>query len=101
MVLALATGTPAGAAVGGTVDAGALRATVRASPFAIDFTEPGGRTVARETALRAGIGQATAVVDERRDGAAYVATLATDAGGRLQLRVEPDGDGIVRVEVSG
>ena len=97
----LALACPAEGAVDRTVDAGALRATVTSSPFGIEFTGRDGGVVLHETGVRAGLGRATSVRDERRDGSAYVATLATDAGGTLSLRVEPDGDGVVRVAVAG
>jgi sulfoquinovosidase len=97
----LAMASPAAAAVDRTVDAGALRATVSASPFAIDFRDTDGRLALRETGVGSGVAHGTAVTSERRDGAAYLATLATDAGGTFGLRVEPDGDGVIRVALAG
>ena len=101
-----------------TIDAGSLRAQTEADPWHLAFTDAGGRLVLNERAatgagpsgtlgFRTALGwwHATRVQEEEvRDGA-YEAVLATtDPGGRtLGVRVEPAGDGIVRVaaEVAG
>ena len=107
----------AGAAVERTVDAGALRATVTPDPWRIVFTDARGATVLGEVqrsdtgptgtlgfrdATTSRWAHATRVVDERRDGTAYLATLATDdvLGRRIAVRVAPDGDGVVALEAT-
>ena len=107
----------AGAAVERTVDAGALRATVTPDPWRVVFTDARGSMVLGEVTRSDGgptgtLGfrdattqrwaHATRVVDERRDGNAYLATLATDdvLGRRLTVRVAPDGEGIVALEAT-
>jgi alpha-glucosidase (family GH31 glycosyl hydrolase) len=92
------------------VDAGPLEARTTDRPWSLVFTEPGGGTVLAE-APGAGSGptgrlgfrtatgwfHATRVVDGRRAGRAYEATLATSdpAGRRLALRLEPDSPGVI------
>ena len=93
-------------------DAGALRATVTADPWHVRFDGP-----APQAALtaRPGTGtgpvgalgfrtitgwmRATKVLTERRDGVAWIATLATtDPSGRtLDVRIAPAGDGLIRL----
>ncbi len=117
VALAAAPAAAAVAAVSRDVDAGALRATVTADPWRIVFTDAGGTPVLGEVTRSDGgptgtLGfrdattsrwsHATRVVDERRDGGAYLATLATDdpLGRRLAVRVAPDGDGVVALEAT-
>ena len=99
---------PAAAAT--AVDAGGLRAEVTADPWRVVFTDAAGRTVLAEHPGRgpgatgslgfraAGVWRrATRVTNERREGAAYVAELATTdpAGRSLEVRLQPDEEGVV------
>jgi alpha-glucosidase (family GH31 glycosyl hydrolase) len=107
--LVLVAASPAGAAVDRTVTSGPLRATVTAGVWSIDFAQAAGASL--EEASTAGAGraggplgfsdgalwhEATLIVSERRDGAAYVATLATDTPlNQIEVRVAPAGDGVI------
>ncbi len=77
-----------------TVTAGSLRATVSPSPLTVHFT---GSADLRQTRIGPTLGPAPSVVDERREGDAYVATLS----GGLTLRLEPRGDGVIAQTLSG
>ena len=100
-------------AIDRTVTAGPLTATVSASPWRLTFAEAGRGAILTE---RAGTGDgptgtlgfatgagawshATRVVSERRDGRAYLATLATSdpLGRQIEVRVGPDADGVIAV----
>ena len=83
-----------------------LRAVVEPDPFRIKVVDGAGRSVLEEVAggglhLRAGgiDHRATKLVAERRDGDVYTATVATadPAGRTLHLRIEPAGDGVLRI----
>ncbi len=97
------------------VDAGALRAVVERNPWRIDFQDRAGRSVLTEHAGRgvgdtgalgfrtgAGWQRATRVISAQREGAAFVAELATTdpADRRNALRRTPDGDGVIALEAS-
>ena len=73
-----------------TVNAGSLQATIEPDPFRIRVGQLDG--LAGQTLSASGIA-AQRVVEERREGADYVATL--DNG--ISLRVSPDSDGVIRV----
>jgi alpha-glucosidase (family GH31 glycosyl hydrolase) len=106
------------AAPAAQVEAGPLQARTTDRPWSLVFTEPGGGTVLAE-APGAGSGptgrlgfrtatgwfHATRVVEGRRAGRAYEATLATNdpSGRRLALRLEPDAPGVIslRARVAG
>jgi alpha-glucosidase len=87
VVVALLACVPAQAQVDRVVRSGALTATVRAEPFGISFG------TLDQQATNAG----TRVVDERRDGGAWVGTLETGA----RVRVAPDADGVIAVVITG
>ena len=100
--LLLGGATPARAA---EVDAGALRATVTSAPWHLSFTGPApqaGLEEAEALGFRTAAGwqRATRVLEERREGDAWVATVATTdpAGRRLAVRLAPDGDGEIALE---
>src|SRR4051812_6512905 len=76
-----------------TVDAGPLRAELRAEPFALSFTDAAGHPVLSDGTLPAGGDRAS---DVHREGDALVATV-----GSLSLRVSPAGDGVIRIRTSG
>ena len=114
LVLGLILGAPAVAAaqVDRTVRSGPLSAVVAAQPWHLTFTDGGGATVLDEAPgtgtgptgtlgfqTIAGWWHATRVVEERRDGDAYVARLATSdpAGRTLAVRVAPDAEGVIAV----
>ncbi len=93
-------------------DARALRATVTTDPWSIRFDGPApqapldsapgtGTGAVGALGFRTAIGgwvRATRVTASRKDGRAWVATLATTSAGRtLTVRVEPVGDGLVRL----
>jgi alpha-glucosidase (family GH31 glycosyl hydrolase) len=86
IVLAWCSATASAQEVDRTVRAGALSATVQVDPFAIDFG------TLRELGTSAG----ARVVDERRAGDAYVATL--DSGSTV--RVASDADGVIAVTIT-
>ena len=107
--------TGAGEAAADSVDAGSLRARTTAEPWSLAFTDPGGAAVLSEypgTGLGpsgtvgfstpAGWFHATRVTEQHREGAAYVARLATtDPLGRsVDLRIEPAGEGVIRVHAA-
>jgi alpha-glucosidase len=94
VLIVLAGASPAQAAVDRTVTSGSLRATVTPAPLAVTFS---GSADLRETRLGPTLGGALSVIDERRDGDAYVATLT--GGG--QLRIAPRGDGAITQTVTG
>jgi len=111
----LAASSRSGTAVSRTVVAGPLRATVTPDPWHLSFTNGGNRTVLSEVrgSDAASIGalgfstggvwfHATRVIADRRDGDAYVATVATDdpLGRRLHVRISPDADGVIRLDAS-
>jgi alpha-glucosidase len=79
----------------GVVRSGPLEAHITADPWRLDFS--GG------PAQAAPLGGATRALSERFDGAAYVATLATGdpTGKRIEVRVEPVADGVIRVSAAG
>jgi hypothetical protein len=105
---------PAAAAVDRTVLAGSLSAAVAADPWHLSFTEHGGREVLAELSGAASPGpsgtlgfatgatwwHATRVISERREGHAYVASLATSdpAGRQVELRIAPDAEGVIAVD---
>jgi alpha-glucosidase (family GH31 glycosyl hydrolase) len=108
----------AAAQVDRTVTAGALSAKVTADPWNVAFTDAAGKLVLAEApgtgtgpsgtlGFQTAVGwfHATKVIDERRDGAAYTATLAsTDPTGRtLRVRIAPDAGGVIALtaEVTG
>ena len=108
--LALALFAPAATAA--TVESGSLRATTTADPWHVAFTDARGRPVLAERAATgtgpsgtlgfrtaAGWWHATAVAEGGMRGAAFDAVLATTdpLGRRLHVRIEPAGEGIVRV----
>jgi alpha-glucosidase (family GH31 glycosyl hydrolase) len=106
LFLALVPVAPAHAA---TIDAGALRATVATNPWHLTFAGPAPQASldeARGLSLgfrdAAGWWRATKVLTERRDGAAWIGTVATsDPQGRtLSVRIAPDGAGEVTVQAS-
>ncbi len=103
---------PAAAQLDRTVTAGSLRAAPQADPWGLRFAGADGGTVLEQAAgtgngptgtlgfsTASGWFHATRAVSERRDGDAYVARLATtDPTGRtIDVRIEPDSDGVVSV----
>ena len=114
LVAALGMLAPAAAAADQHVDSGSLSAEIAPSPWHIEFAQDHGPTLSESrgrgdgptgtlgfsTAL--GWFHATHVVSDGADGDAYVAQLATtDPIGRgLELRVEPAGEGSIRVSAS-
>ncbi|HEX8075675.1 MAG TPA: TIM-barrel domain-containing protein, partial [Thermoleophilaceae bacterium] len=94
-----------------SVQAGPLRALIQTAPWHLDLAQSnGGPTLSESTSTAPGptgaLGfqaagvwrHATAVTSERTEGAAYVAELATtDPLRHLSLRIEPAGDGAIRV----
>ena len=116
ILTALAVAASPAAAEAATIDAGSLRARTASDPWRLDFVDGAGRSVLREAARRdlgpsgtlgfrtaAGWFHATRVVSERRDGRAYVATLATSdpLGRRLSVRIERDAEGVIRLRARG
>ena len=112
ILTALVVAASPAAAEAATIDAGSLRARTASDPWRLDFVDGAGRSVLREAARRdlgpsgtlgfrtaAGWFHATRVVSERRDGRAYVATLATSdpLGRRLSVRIERDAEGVIRL----
>jgi alpha-glucosidase (family GH31 glycosyl hydrolase) len=112
ILTALVVAASPAAAEAATIDAGSLRAQTASDPWRLDFVDGAGRSVLREAARRdlgpsgtlgfrtaAGWFHATRVVSERRDGRAYVATLATSdpLGRRLSVRIERDAEGVIRL----
>jgi alpha-glucosidase len=92
---------PAGAA---TVDSGELRARTSDGRWSLSFLDRGGRTVLAEAptgrlGLRTAAGwyRATRVLERRRRGRSWVATLATNdpAGRRLRVSLRPVADGVI------
>ena len=91
-----------------TVTSGPLTATITAEPWNVAFAEAGGRTVLTEAddglgyKTAAGWVRATKVLSESRDGAAYLATLATTdpAGATIEVRVTPDSDGVIALSAT-
>ena len=111
-ILAAALVAPA-AAGAASVDAGALRAEVGEERWSLAFTGPGDQASLEQLAgtgpgrsgtlgfeTGAGWWRATRVLSRRREGDAYVATLATtDPLGRtLGVRLAPGGDGEVTLD---
>src|SRR3954471_18716804 len=110
--LLLALASPASAT---EVTSGSLTAKVTADPWHISFTDAHGNPVLDEatgtgTGPTGTLGFQTAVdwfhamkvLDAKRDGAAYTATLATsDPTGRtLTLKIAPDTDGVIALSAS-
>ena len=96
-----------------SVSAGSLRAEISEDPWGLSFRGAGGRSVLSEhpgTGLGpsgtlgfrtpAGWFHATEVVSARREGARYVAELATTdpAGRRIEVELSPDGEGAIALE---
>jgi alpha-glucosidase (family GH31 glycosyl hydrolase) len=94
------------------VDAGALRAVVRADPWKLELIDSAGETVLAE-ATGTGLGpdgslgfrtpagwrHATRLLSARRSGPAYEAVLATtDPLRRLEVRLAPDGEGVISLD---
>lgn len=90
------------------VDAGALRAIVRADPWQVTFTDAAGRVVLSEATgeappahigfrTAAGWAQARRAVDIRADEHGLDATVETDDpdGRRLAIRLQRDADGVI------
>jgi alpha-glucosidase (family GH31 glycosyl hydrolase) len=109
LIVLVALVAPAGAGAA-EVDAGSLRARTSGDPWRLIFTDRGGRTVLAEAPgtgsgptgtlgfrTAAGWSHATRVVEGRRVGRAYEATLATTdpAGRRLALRLQRDHEGVI------
>lgn len=94
------------AAADESVESGPLRATVRAQPWRVELSGPGGVRL-RESAATAlgyrtatGWSRATHARELRRDGPGVVAVVATDRGGDLRVRIRPAGAGAVAVEAA-
>jgi alpha-glucosidase len=112
---ALALGAPsAAAAIDRTVHSGRLDAAVAPDPWRLSFTDhghqlltelSGSTTPGPSGTLGFSTGgawaHATRVLSERRENRDYVATLATSdpAGRQLQLRIRPDAEGVIDVDV--
>jgi Glycosyl hydrolases family 31/Galactose mutarotase-like len=110
VILLVALVAPAAAAQAAQVDAGSLRARTTDDPWSLIFIDRDGRTVLAEAPgtgsgptgtlgfrTAAGWSHATRVVEGRRVGRAYEATLATTdpAGRRLALRLQRDHEGVI------
>ncbi len=97
-------------------DAGALHAEITEDPWSLDLVDDRGRSVLAEnddtgTGPTGTLGfrttggvwrHATRVVSSDRQGGAYTAELATNdpLGRRLNLRLEPDADGVIALEAT-
>jgi alpha-D-xyloside xylohydrolase len=108
-------GATALAAEPAVVDAGALRASVDGEPWHLGFDGPSPQAPLEESAgtgtgpvgtlgfrTAAGWFRATRVIEARREGDAYLATVqTTDPGGRgLAVRIAPARLGVIGVEAS-
>ena len=115
LIAATLAGAPGTAAASEVVDAGALRATIDADPWALSFDGPSGQATLDEYAgtgigpvgtlgfrTQAGWFRATRVTEGHFEGDAYVATVATSdpVGRSLSLRVTPAADGVVDVDAA-
>ena len=112
IVLALL-GVPAQSAWG-DVASGPLRASVQAEPWHLTITDASGHTVLSENAglgsgptgtlgfsTAAGWSHATRVTSGGMEGGAYVAQLeTTDPTRGIQVRIEPDHEGVIRLTAS-
>jgi sulfoquinovosidase len=111
-IAAVLAATPEVVSAETATEAGGLRASVSRDPWGLTF-EGGGLPALRE--LRGGgtgpagsLGfqsggvwwHATRVLRDRRDGDAYVASLATTdpLGATIELRLAPDSEGVIRLE---
>jgi alpha-glucosidase (family GH31 glycosyl hydrolase) len=97
-----------------TVDAGALRASVEEDPWSLAFADASGAAVLTEHPGRgggptgtlgfrtaAGWFHATRVAPARREDAAYTGELETTLPlVRIAFRIEPDADGVIRLEAT-
>jgi Galactose mutarotase-like len=94
-----------------TIESGALRAETQADPWRLTFHDARGPLLSEHAAtgdaaagtlgFRTALGwaHATRVLDARRDGGALVLELATtDPLRRMEARLEPAGEGVVRLE---
>jgi alpha-glucosidase (family GH31 glycosyl hydrolase) len=107
-------GDPDAAFASATVSAGSLSATVGEDPWSLSFVHPDGRSILEEHPgtgpgptgtlgfRAAGVWRhATRVVSQRREGAAFVAELATtDPLRRMEVRIAPDDEGVIALEAS-
>ncbi len=98
----------------GDVASGPLRAAVTADPWHLSLAYPSGRSVLEENAgfgsgptgtlgfsTAAGWSHATRVASAGMEGAAYVAQLeTTDPTRGLEVRIEPDSAGVIRLIAS-
>ena len=106
---------PAVATAQERVESGALSADVRAEPWGLTFRDRTGAPVLAEARERgagatgalgfrtaSGWARATRVLSARREGGAYLASVATtDAvGRRLDVRVAPAGEGAVTLQAA-
>jgi alpha-glucosidase (family GH31 glycosyl hydrolase) len=86
-----------------TVSAGALEAEVQSDPWRVELRGPGA-TLSQRLPLgyrtAAGWSRATRATDLRRDGDALLATVATDTGGAIAVRIRPAGDGTIALEAT-
>jgi alpha-glucosidase (family GH31 glycosyl hydrolase) len=105
---------PASASADQQVASGPLEARIASDPWHLDFAQSGGATLSESRATGSGptgslgfrtpLGwfHATRVVGEGFDGPAYTGELATTdpLGRRIEVRVEPAGEGSVKVSAS-
>ncbi len=86
-----------------TVDAGRLQAVVRDDPWRVAYVQRGGTELVEERGIGvrgpAGWSRAVRAEELRQDGAAVLARIELDDGGRASVRIAPAGDGIVSVQI--
>jgi alpha-glucosidase (family GH31 glycosyl hydrolase) len=80
-----------------TVDAGPLRARIDPSPFRLTFVDARGRVVLGGGRLRAGGAPVVRASRLRSVGKSATGTLVTGGGLRLELRVAPMADGVLKL----
>ena len=97
-------GPPATAAADETLRSGPLSALVRADPWGIELSGPGGVTLRESRAAALGYRDATGwsralrARELRREGDAVVALVQTSGGGDLRVRISPAGEGGIALE---
>ena len=111
LAIAFAVGLAAPAATAETVESGAIAADVQLDPWHMEFTQPGGPTLAEHRATgqaatgslgfrtQTGWWRAVRAVTASRDASGLSAELETrdPLGRRLRVRIEPSGEGAIGV----
>jgi alpha-D-xyloside xylohydrolase len=92
---------PAAARAEVVVDAGDVRADVTESPFRMRFVDRSGREVLAGRGLgvrtASGSSSATRVRSASRSGGRWTGVVETSDGAAIDVRIEPDGEGALRV----